>query len=83
MYIEKENFICYNAIRQREVGSPNDSTTNENPRAATLGFSILFLMAEQIHRLVTDYLSLSNHLMMQWQITPPTTVTIREVRKSK
>ena len=32
--------ICYNAIRQREVGSPNDSTTNENPRAATLGFSI-------------------------------------------
>ena len=75
MYIEKENFICYNAIRQREVGSPNDSTTNENPRAATLGFSILFLMAEQIHRLVTDYLSLSNHLMMQWQITPPNTVT--------
>lgn len=57
--------------------------TGKTPEAATLGFSILFLMAEQIHRLVTDYLSLSNHLMMQWQITPPTTVTIREVRKSK
>ena len=83
-YIANEKCICYNASRQREVNSPCNLTINiKNPRAATLGFSILFLMAEQIHRLVTDYLSLSNHLMMQWQITPPTTVTIREVRKSK
>ena len=82
MYIENEECICYNAIRQREVGSPNDSTTNENPRAATLGFSILFLMAEQIHRLVTDYLSPSNHLLMQWQTTPAATAIIKESIKN-
>ena len=30
------------------------------------------------HRLVTDYLSLSNHLLMQWQTTPAATAIIKE-----
>ena len=58
-HIENEECICYNAIRQGEVGSQMIRLQAGNPRAATLGFSISLLMAEQIHRLVTDYLSLS------------------------
>ena len=30
------------------------------------------------HRLVTDYLSPSNHLLMQWQTTPAATEIIKE-----
>ena len=33
------------------------------------------------HRLVTDYLSPSNHLLMQWQITPAATAIIKESKK--
>ena len=38
----------------------------KNPSAATLGFSILNFGNGKVyaHRLVTDYLSLSSHLMM-------------------
>ena len=33
------------------------------------------------HRLVTDYLSPSNHLLMQWQTTPAATAIIKESKK--
>ena len=40
-------------------------TANENPKDRnSLGFSIPFFYGGLIHRLVTDYLSPSNHLMM-------------------
>nr|WP_207659638.1 hypothetical protein [Coprococcus catus] len=34
------------------------------------------------HRLVTDYLSPSNHLLMQWQTTPAATAIIKESIKN-
>lgn len=33
------------------------------------------------HRLVTDYLSPSNHLLMQWQTTPAATAIIQRKHK--
>ena len=45
LHIVLLNCICYNANRQREVNSPCNLTINiKNPRAATLGFSIPFLV---------------------------------------
>ena len=34
------------------------------------------------HRLVTDYLSPSNHLLMQWQTAPAATAIIKESIKN-
>ena len=51
---------------------------NENPRMRVRGFSIPFNSGGLNHRLVTGYLSLSNHLQMRWQTTPATTVTIKD-----
>ena len=34
------------------------------------------------HRLVTNYLSPSNHLLMQWQTTPAVTAIIKESIKN-
>ena len=39
-------------------------TTTEEPRVAALGSSIPFWYGGLCHRLVTNYLSPSNHLMM-------------------
>ena len=53
---------------------------NENPRMRVRGFSIPFNSGGLNHRLVTGYLSLSNHLQMRWQTTPATTVTIKKTK---
>ena len=63
--------------------APVLETQNEKPRDRnSLGFSIPFLYGGLNHRLVTDYLSLSNHLQMRWQTTPAATVTTKENTKS-
>ena len=52
---------------------------NENPRESrSLGFSIPLWYGGLFHRLITDYLFLSNHLQMRWLITPAITETIRD-----
>ena len=54
-------------------------TANEKPRELrSLGFSIPFLYGGLNHRLVTGYLSPSNHLQMRWQTTPAMTVTTKD-----
>ena len=53
--------------------------TNENPKEShSLGFSMPFGYGGLNHRLVTDYLFLSNHLQMRWLITPAAMETIRD-----
>ena len=57
--------------------------TNENPKEShSLGFSMPFWYGGLNHRLVTDYLFLSNHLQMRWLITPAITETIRDSNMS-
>ena len=57
--------------------------TNENPKEShSLGFSMPFWYGGLNHRLVTDYLLLSNHLQMRWLITPAITETIRDSNMS-
>ena len=57
--------------------------TNENPKEShSLGFSMPFGYGGLNHRLVTDYLFLSNHLQMRWLITPAITETIRDSNMS-
>ena len=59
-------------------------TANEKPREShSLGFSIPFLYGGLNHRLVTGYLSPSNHLQMRWQTTPAMTVAIKDKMFSK
>ena len=56
-----------------------------NPRKSrTLSgvFNSIPAWENQDHRLVTDYLLPSNHLMMQWHATPAMTVTKKEITKS-
>lgn len=56
---------------------------NENTGTAFPVFSILnFNGRAYDHRLVTDYLSPSNHLLMQWQTTPAATAIIKESIKN-
>ena len=56
---------------------------NENPRESrSLGFSIPLWYGGLFHRLITDYLFLSNHLQMRWLITPAMIETIREITTS-
>ena len=56
---------------------------NENTGTAFPVFSILNSNGRAYdHRLVTDYLSPSNHLLMQWQTTPAVTAIIKESKKS-
>ena len=83
LHIEKKICVCYNASRQSEVSSPWNLTTTKTPVRQHWGF--LFLLGSgkaYTHRLVTDYLSPSNHLQMRWQITPATTAIISEVNIS-
>ena len=47
-----------------------------------MGFSMPFWYGGLNHRLVTDYLFLSNHLQMRWLITPAITETIRDSNMS-
>lgn len=72
-----QNCICYNASRLKRYKS-STWTTNENPGAATPGFSIPFWYGGLDHRPVTDYLSPSNHLQTRWLITPATTAITRD-----
>lgn len=55
-------------------------TSTKTPEIAAPGFSIPTFGDGKAypHRLVADYLSLSSHLQMRWQITPAKTATIRE-----
>ena len=48
----------------------------------TSGFSVLFGHGGLNHRLITDYLSQSNHLQMRWLITLATIVTSKDRNKS-
>ncbi|MCI8536776.1 MAG: hypothetical protein HFG68_14660 [Hungatella sp.] len=42
------------------------------------GDSIPFWYGGLSHRLITDYLSLSNHLQIKWLITPATTAVTKD-----
>ena len=54
--------------------------SNENPRESrSLGFFIPLWYGGLFHRLITDYLFLSNHLQMRWQVTPAATVTKKDM----
>ena len=64
MYIANRIYICYNASRQSEISSPCGSTTIKTPVLQHWGFLFPFCRQGLGPRLVTDYLSLSNHLMM-------------------
>ena len=64
MYIANRIYICYNAGRQSEISSPCGSTAIKTPVLQHWGFLFPFCRQGLGPRLVTDYLSLSNHLMM-------------------
>lgn len=51
---------------------------NKTPVRQHQGFLFLLLKWEglYVHRLVTDYLSPSNHLQMRWQLTPAETAIL-------
>lgn len=57
--------------------------SDKNPGVAAPGF-FLFLVhgKDQTHRLVTDYISPSNHLLMRWLTTPAATVIKKDMRMS-
>ena len=77
-YLAKINCICYNASRLKRYES-STWTTSENPGAATPGFSIPFWVGGLSPRLVTDYLSPSNHLQTRWLITLAATAIARDM----
>ena len=58
---------------------PHEWLTDENPGVATSGVFYSFCYGGLDHRLITDYLSPSNHLQTRWLITPATTAITRDV----
>lgn len=80
-HIENHICICYNACRQSEVENPCGSTKRK-PQCGNTGVFYSHFPEGLNRRLVTDYLSPSNHLQMRWQITPAATAIISEVKNS-
>lgn len=54
----------------------------KTPERQLWGFLFLSRHGGLNHRLVTDYLLLSNHLQMRWLITPAKTATKRDIHIS-
>ena len=70
------------------IGKRNDKsikTKNESPNCMALQFgdsSFLFIVAKHPLGYLLPFLSLSNHLLMQWDTTPAVTATKNETTMS-